>query len=369
MKNDIMVLFWVPYPSEGASNRYRVEQYLPYLKLKNISYVLRPFWSSCAFKVLFNNGYFMKKLYYFILGTIRRIIDLFFLSRYDLVFIHREAYPVGGAFFETILSNLRKPFIFDFDDAIFLFASSPQNNFAINYKNPLKIAKIIKMSNGVIAGNGYLADFALKYNPIVWVVPTSIDTDKYRNNLNKQNKHGDVIIGWIGSVTTLGFLDPMVNVFTRLSSRFPNVKFKIIGGEFSVPGLSNVVSSPWSIERELDDLKTFDIGIMPMPDNEWTRGKCGFKAIIYMSMGIPCVCSAVGVNNEIITNGVNGFLVNAEDEWLDRLSFLINHDQQRREMGARARIVAEENFSVKSNVNRFLKTLEIIDVKNNNNLN
>lgn len=363
MSKDMKVLFWVPYPSEGASNRYRVEQYLPYLKNRNISYVLHPFWSACAFKVLFNNGYFMKKIYYFILGTMNRIIDIFLINRYDAVFIHREAYPVGDAFFETVLSNLKKPFIFDFDDAIFLFASSPQNNFAINYKNPLKTAKIIKMSSGVIAGNNYLADFALQHNPTVWVIPTTIDTDKYHSESNRHNKHSNVTIGWIGSVTTLGFLDSMVNVFRRLSNKFPDIQFKIIGGEFSIPGLSNIISSPWSIEHELDDLKTFDIGIMPMPDNEWTRGKCGFKAIIYMSMGIPCVCSAVGVNNEVITNGLNGFLANSEDEWTDRLSFLINDELKRREMGASARMVAEEKYSVKSNVNKFLEAFKIIEKK------
>lgn len=299
------------------------------------------------------------------LGTASRIIDLFLINRYDIVFIHREAYPIGVAFFETILSNLKKPFIFDFDDAIFLFATSHQNNFAINYKNPLKTAKIIKMSRGVIAGNSYLADFALQHNSIVWVIPTSIDTDKYHNESNTRNKHTNVTIGWIGSVTTLGFLDSMVNVFRRLSNKFPNIQFKIVGGEFSISGLSNIISSPWSIERELDDLKTFDIGIMPMPDNEWTRGKCGFKAIIYMSMGIPCVCSAVGVNNEIITNGLNGFLANTEDEWTDSLSFLINDDKKRREIGANARMVAEEKYSVKSNVSKFLEVFKMVDKKNN----
>ena len=113
------VLFWVPYPTEGASNRYRVEQYLPSLKKAGIDYTLHPFWNRSAFEILYKLGHHLEKVFYFILGTISRLFDLVRISRFDIVFIHREAYPIGGAFFETILNMLRKPYIFDFDDAIF----------------------------------------------------------------------------------------------------------------------------------------------------------------------------------------------------------------------------------------------------------
>lgn len=350
------ILFWVPYPTEGASNRYRVEQYLPHLKKAGIDFVLKPFWSSSAYRILYRNGNHLAKCYYFILGTVFRLFDLAMIFRYDLIFIHRETYPIGGAFFESILSILKKPFIFDFDDAIFLPATSNSNNFIERYKRPDKVARIIKMSKHVIAGNAYLADFARSYNSFVSIIPTPIDTDKYFPI--KNNGKGEVVIGWIGSITTLSFVEMMKGVFVELSKRFSYIKFKIVGGNFSITGLSNIISKPWSLNSELEDLMSFDIGIMPMPDNEWTKGKCGFKATLYMSMGIPCVCSSVGVNKEIIADGVDGFLANSEEEWVDKLSELIKDQKLRNTIGMSARVTVEERYSLIANAPKYLKVIE-----------
>ena len=350
------VLFWVPYPTEGASNRYRVEQYLPYLREAGVNYSLRPFWSKRAFRVLYKNGHWFTKCFYFILGTIYRFFDLLTISQYDLVFIHREAYPIGGAFLETLLVRLKKPFIFDFDDAIFLPTVSRPNNFIERYKKPDKITDIIKMSKCVIAGNHYLADFALRYNRSVYVIPTPIDTESYYPN--KKDHRDEVIIGWIGSVTTSSFLNSMKNIFIQLSKRFHQVKFKIVGGDFCIVDLPSVINKTWSLEEEMDGLRTFDIGIMPMPDNEWTKGKCGFKAILYMSMGIPCVCSPVGVNKEIIVDGINGFLADTEDKWIEKFSLLIEDSKIRERLALAGRRTVEERYSVNVNAPKFLKIIE-----------
>ena len=350
------ILFWVPYPTGGASNRYRVEQYLPYLKKAGISYSLHSFWNSSTFKILYKTGHRFTKIYYFIFGTISRLFDLLKIFQYDIVFIHREAYPIGGAFFEIILAILRKPFIFDFDDAIFLPSSSKPNSFIERFKNPVKITKIIKMSSHIIVGNDYLANFARKYNDRVTVIPTPIDTDKYYPDEKKRSV--ELVIGWIGSVTTLNFLNIMRNVFIGLTKRFPHIKFKMVGGDFPINGFSNVISKPWSLKQEIEDLRTFDIGIMPMPDNEWTKGKCGFKAILYMSMNIPCVISPVGVNKEIIIDGVNGFLASTEEEWIERLIILIKNSEMRREFGMAGRKIVEERYSVKVHAPQFLEIIQ-----------
>lgn len=349
------ILFWVPYPSEGPSNRYRVEQYLPYLRNNGIRYSLRNFWSKSAYKILYKKGYFLKKTFFFIKGTIARILDILCLFKYDLVFIHREAYPVGGAFFETILALLKKPFIFDFDDAIFLPASSVSNNFVERFRNTDKIAKIIKRSRHVIAGNSYLADFALRFNKSVCVIPTPIDTENYYPLAKVIAEK--VIIGWMGSTTTLSFVYMMEDVFRCLSEKFSNLGFRVVGGKFSLPGLNNILSAPWSYEEEKDALAAFDIGIMPMPNNVWTSGKCGFKAILYMSSGIPCVCSAVGMNKEIIVDGENGYLANTEDEWVEKLSLLITSRQLREKIGTAGRRTIEEKYSVQVNAPKFIKIL------------
>ena len=350
------VLFWVPYPTEGASNRYRVEQYLPYLEKEGIKYSLRHFWSSSAYKILYKKGYFLKKTYFFICGTISRFIDLLNIAHYDIVFIHREAYPIGKAFFEITLSVLSKPIIFDFDDAIFVPTFSQPNNFVEKFKSADKVGTILRRSSHIIAGNRYLYNFALRYNHFVSIIPTPIDTNKYYPDF-KIDKD-EVIIGWMGSVTTLDFLNIMVGVFIYLSKRFHNIKLKIIGGNFSVKGLSNVISKPWSLEEEIEDLKSFDIGIMPMPDNKWTNGKCSFKAILYMSMGIPCVCSSVGMNKEIITDGMNGFIASTENEWIEKLSLLVENSELRKRIGMAGRKTVEERYSVKVNAPKYLQVLK-----------
>ncbi len=349
------ILFWVPYPTEGASNRYRVEQYLPFLRKDGIGYELHPFWAPAAFKILYKKGHYLKKFYFLISGTISRISDIFRINKYDIVFIHREAYPIGGLFFEAIVARLNKKIIFDFDDAIFLCASSHSNSFIEKFKNSNKVAMIIKLSSHVISGNRYLADFALRYNHCVSVIPTPIDTEQYRpEGVKSENK---IIIGWIGSFTTSDFLNLLENTFINLSRRFSNVKFKIIGGKICLEKICNIENKEWSLQEEIKELRTFDIGIMPMPENDWTKGKCGFKAILYMSMGIPCVCSPIGINREIIADGENGFLAGNENEWFSRLSLLIEDKELRKRMGASARNTVEKYYSVQVNAPKFVEII------------
>jgi glycosyltransferase involved in cell wall biosynthesis len=350
------ILFWVPYPREGASNRYRVEQYLPYLTGSGIKYVLHPFWSREGYKILYRPGYFFIKMYYFFLGTFSRVKDIFSIGRYNIVFIHREAYPIGGAIFEKMIGMLGKPVIFDFDDAIFLPANSHQNNFIKMLKCPGKIKEIIRDSRCVIAGNEYLADFAKKFSKNVVVIPTSIDTDEFIPAPGKDLK-SEIVVGWIGSGTTVGFINIIRGAIVRLSDKYPHIVFKIVGGDISIGHLKNVISKPWSLEEERADLSTFDIGIMPMDDNLWTKGKCGFKAILYMSMGIPCVSSPVGVNNNIIQDGISGFLARDEDDWFNKLSSLIEDGGLRIKIGAAGRKVVEEKYSVKANVKKVLDVI------------
>jgi len=350
------ILFLVPYPSEGPSNRYRVEQYFSYLDKCGIAYSLHPFWSSSAFKVLYKKGYRIRKMYFFIMGTLRRLMDLMGSFKYDIVFIHRESYPIGGAFFEKIFRFFNKRIIFDFDDAIFMKASSRHNSFIERYKKPAKIAEIIRISDHVIAGNAHLAEFSVRRNPNTHIIPTSIDTDKY-HPVFKDKADRKVVVGWMGSVTTSDFLDPMADVFKTLAGKYDNLEFKIIGGSASFDSLPNITRKQWSHENEISDLGSFDIGIMPMPDNEWTRGKCAFKAILYMSMGIPTVCSPVGVNKDIIKDGKNGFLANGKTEWIDKISRLVESRDLRDEMGAAGRMTIEKGFSISVNAPKLIEVI------------
>jgi glycosyltransferase involved in cell wall biosynthesis len=168
---------------------------------------------------------------------------------------------------------------------------------------------------------------------------------------------GKVVIGWVGSDTTAPYLLMIREALERLTRRHPQVEIQVVGGTRMPLEMPNLVSRRWALEDELETLRGFDIGIMPMPDSEWTRGKCGFKALLYMSVGVPPVCSPVGVTNDIIHDGINGLLATSTDEWVDKLSRLIEDGALRRQMGRSGRLTVEERFSLSSQAPRFLEAL------------
>jgi predicted glycoside hydrolase/deacetylase ChbG (UPF0249 family) len=354
------VLFIVPYPTEGASNRVRIEQYLKYLDENKIQYRLRPFVSHNFYQILYQKGHTLKKVFHFLASTLNRLLDIFRARHYDVVFIHREAFPFGPPWLEKAIALVNPNIVFDFDDAIFLEEASTPHLYVGRLKEPQKFYKILNMSKQVVAGNDYLASFALNYTKNVSVIPSSIDVDLYQPNNEKRLKKSSAepfIIGWIGSITTQAYIDEIRPLFGRLARRFPNVEFLFIGADYEVDGLPTV-SKPWSLDREIDDLNEIDIGIMPMPDTSWTKGKCGFKAILYMSMGIPAVCSPVGVNKQIIKHGVNGFLPETIDEWEECIAQLISSPDLRGTLAREGLKTVGREYSTQANYRKFLGVLE-----------
>jgi glycosyltransferase involved in cell wall biosynthesis len=164
-----------------------------------------------------------------------------------------------------------------------------------------------------------------------------------------------VTLGWIGSHSTVSYLHLLDNVLPQLAARY-RIVVKVVGGHYSLSGLE-VSNHPWKLQNELTDLHSFDIGLMPMPDDQWTRSKCGFKLLQYMGVGVPSVASPVGVNRQIVEDGLNGFLANSEEAWIDKLSKLIEDIELRRAMGLRGRATVERQFSVAVNAPRFIDAL------------
>jgi len=349
------ILFLVPYCSEGASNRYRVEQYLPYLKEANIDYTISPFVFNKFYKIIYLKGKYHKKIFYFIIAFFRRLKDVFRLHKYDVVFIHREACPLGPPVFEWIVHLLGKPIIFDFDDSIFLQNFNPTNSFYRFLKFPSKIKTIIKMSSKVIVANGFLEEYARKFNKAVYVLPTPINTKKF---FVAKRISDQLTIGWVGSPTTAPYLQIIFNVMKILSNKYDFI-LKIIGGDqkINIPGVK-VENHGWQLEREVKDFQDIDIGLYPLPDNLWVRGKAGFKAIQYMSAGVPVVASSVGMIKEIVQDKVTGFLASSEMEWIDKISALIENPELRRKIGLAGRKVVEDKFSVRANVSKYIEILK-----------
>lgn len=351
------VLFIEPYPIEGPSSRYRVEQYIPYFENNRIKCAVRPFVSSGFYKILYKKGFYLQKILFFLQSVLKRSFDIFTALRSDIIFIHLEAFPFGPPLFEWILSKSGKKIIYDFDDAVYMGATSPANRFLKHLKCSYKVRWIIKMSRHVITGNAFLADYARKYNKNVTIIYTSVDTEKFTPK-SHDNKD-DITIGWIGSHSATPYLESLKDVFYKLSKKY-KFSLKIIGAmehNIKIPQIK-IINLDWNLKDEIGQFQSLDIGVYPLPKDKWAFGKSGFKAIQYMSVGVPCVVSNVGINSDIVQDGVNGFLVDTEKEWIEKISRLIENAELRKKIGLAGRETAEKRFSFRVNAPKYLEIIK-----------
>ncbi|MBI4489150.1 MAG: glycosyltransferase [Deltaproteobacteria bacterium] len=275
---------------------------------------------------------------------------------WDVIYLDRELLPIGSPVLERLLIRKGIPIVYDFDDAIFLPDVSDANRPFKWLKWPQETGEICQLSAHVIGGNDYLKAYALQSNRHVSVVPTTIDTDTYTPKGSVKIR-GLPVIGWSGSLTTLKHLRTVETALQALKKSAP-FRLKVLGSpDFFLPGL-DVESKGWDAGFEVSDLKSFDVGIMPLPDDEWSRGKCELKALQYMAVGVPVVASPVGVNSQIIEDGKNGFLAASETGWVEKLSLLLSDEDLRRRFAKEGRRTVEERYSAKVHAPRVLEILE-----------
>ncbi|HXH18031.1 MAG TPA: glycosyltransferase family 4 protein [Chitinophagales bacterium] len=349
------VLFLVPYPvGEAPSQRFRFEQYFELMRKKGIHFDVSPFLDKEAWNILYDPGKFIAKFFGIVRGFFRRVKDVLRSRSYDYVFIHREAAPLGPPLFEWLLAKVfTRKIIYDFDDAIWLPNVSESNRFFSKIKWYHKVSSICRWSYLISCGNGYLREYALLFNQNVVVNPTVVDTDNHYNQL-KEHRRGKTVIGWTGTHTTVRYLDDVLPVLKKLEEE-SDVEIRIISNAPPSLPLTKLKFIPWNKASEIDDLLSFDIGIMPLPDEEWTRGKCGFKLIQYLSLGIPAVASPVGINPEILDDGINGYLCVTHDQWLKALRELLEHPEKRQRFGENGREKIIAHFSAGANAPLFLR--------------
>lgn len=334
----------VPYPvGASAGQRFRIEQWIRLLGEDRIRVTFSPLFSDSDFRRLYISGARLEKSARAVRGLARRLADTFTLGGSDVVFLYREAFPLGPAILERAIAR-RYPIVYDFDDAIWLGDTSAANRWIAPLKCPEKIGDIIELATATMVGNNYLAAYARTRSTSVDVIPTTIDVHQYQPARVKTQRHR-VRIAWTGSPTTARYLSQLEHVL-RLLLRRPDVELVVIGEpRFRISGVSNVLVVPWSETAELELLRSADVGIMPMPDDPWTRGKCGFKALLYMALGTATVASPVGINSEIIINGANGLLAGSEQEWFDALTRLIEDPPLRSQLGAAGRETVVNHYS------------------------
>lgn len=353
------ILFVVPYPlRRSPSQRFRFEQYLDVLTAAGYQYKIRSFFDDNGWNLLYSKGNTFKKFLTVVKGFGKLLALMFRLKKYDCVFIHREATPIGPPVFEWFIGKVwGKKIIYDFDDAIWSTDVLSEGTLTKFIKWRRKISYICSIATTVSAGNEYLANFARQYNNHVVVNPTTIDTS-YHQLHNKPYSDG-LVIGWTGSHSTLKYLDEIVPLLNELEMAHPNLRFRVIANHDPKLPLKSCEFVQWSAYTEIDDLMAIDIGIMPLPNDEWSKGKCGFKALQYMSLEIPAVASSVGVNNGIIKDGVNGFLCGSLVEWKQKLTLLLNDAELRKRLGIAGRKTVVRSYSVLSNSSTFLSLFEL----------
>jgi glycosyltransferase involved in cell wall biosynthesis len=361
----IRVLALSPIPEEGAGCRFRIAQFIPYLESVGFEVTLSSLFTPEFFRLVYKPGHYARKAVTFALLTMKRLGSLRDTSHFDVIFIYREMFPIGPAIVERLIAaRHRPPIVFDFDDAIFLPSVSDANRLIGAFKWPQKVASIIRSSEHVITGNEYLSGYARRFNTAVTTIPTSVDTERFVPSSVVSGNGGaradDPIVGWIGSPTTGGYIRSLANVLRRVRERHRFVlRVSGAGEPFTIPGVT-IRHEPWALDREVQLFNTCDVGVYPLADDEWSKGKCGFKAIEFMACGVPVVAAAVGVNREIIQDGRNGFLAADEDEWVDKLGRLLGDPELRRRFAEAGRRTIEERYSVQVNAPKLAATLRAV---------
>jgi len=329
------------YGSRAASTRQRFLQYRDILAANGIRLDIHP---------LLDNDYLDKRLGAHgkpiaaaLSGYAQRARHLVGGIDADAVIVHCEVFPYLPGALENLLLRVRQPLIYDFDDAIFHQYDA--------HRRPLvrrmlggKLAPLLSRMELAICGNAYLEDYAARYCKRTAIVPTVVDVDAYRPVADR-DPDARPVLGWIGSPSTWTYMRPHAPMLSRLAAEL-DFRILVVGAgpqDAAIPGFDFV---DWTEETEIASIQAMDIGIMPLPDEPWARGKCGYKLIQYMACGLPVVASPVGVNSEIVTDGVNGFLARGEDEWSAAIRRLVEDPALRRSLGREGRRTVEERYSL-----------------------
>ncbi len=350
------------YPKEEPSVRYRYLQYNKMFRDMGVRINHKPFIGSWIYKRKNTDNLILKIIifiglaYYFIK---RLVIIIIYPVSYKEAIIQKEILPFGTSFLENHLKKRGIRIIYDFDDAVFAYSKEHLTSWRIWWQDNDKVEKILKISDNIIAGNDFLADYARKFGKRITVIPTGVDLERYKQESKDNEK---IIIGWIGTWSNLRYLQMIKKPLIELIG-IGKWKLKIIGArniqDLKIPGLE-IEYKKWSIEDEVKDLLSIDIGVMPLRNSAWERGKCAFKIIQYFALGIPAVASPVGMNKDVIDSGENGYLASTDDEWREALERLIHDKNLRQKLGENGRNKVKNEYSTKV---LFPKILDVIREK------
>jgi glycosyltransferase involved in cell wall biosynthesis len=343
------VLLLSRYGPLGASSRVRSYQYLPYLKAHGIDVTMSPLLGDDYLRKFYSGR--VNHLTARIGPYFQRFVELLKSRRFDLLWIEYELFPWLSSWYEILIARLGIPYIVDYDDATFHRYDTHSNMFVRSFLGN-KIDSVMRNAALVTVGNDYLMEYARKAGAkYVAYLPTVVDLDRYR--VGERVKNRGFTIGWIGTPHTVKYLEMIGPILLKWDKKI-NSHLVIIGADsFKLDGV-NVEHHGWSQDSEVSEIQGIDVGIMPLPDNLWARGKCGYKLIQYMACGKPVIASPVGVNSKIVEHGVNGFLAGSKKEWMEAFDFLYADPEKRYDMGKEGRKKVEKNYCVQVTAPRLL---------------
>lgn len=335
-----------------ASSRVRVYQYLPFLEDAGIrcfvmSMVRKP--AVAGMKPSFWKGIRI------LMGRIVKYLKIgYYCLVCDVVLIQKVLFPVWR---QNLIRLLNRNLVFDFDDAIYL--SGPLEALHRKGVREERVCHLLRICRCVIVCCEHLRSYSRPHNQNILMITGPVDCERYVPRKQRE-ENGKLIIGWIGTPNTTPYLEPLIKVFAEIERNYPQVAIELIGAS-PLKGICQAVKIvEWSFAGELDHLHRFDIGIMPLWDNEQSRGKGGYKLLQYMAIGIPCVASPVGINSSLIQEGVNGYLADSEEQWYEKLARLIENQALREAMGARGREIAERDYSLRVSAPKMAEYLKRI---------
>lgn len=356
-KKKILVI--CPYPEGLApSQRLKYEQYFDYFRENGYEITVSPFMNLKFWNIVYKKGHFFEKIFWTLVGYLKRLRDLFRLRRYDVVFVTLWVTPIGLPIMENLFAIFAKRLIYDIDDLIFLGHSSAANKIIAWIKGKRKMIVLMKRADHVITCTPVLDRFVRQYNINTTDISSTINTDTYIP-VNPYTNNKKLVLGWSGSHSTAKYLHLLTPVLQKLRKKYDFTLLVMGDANFKMEGIETEALA-WSEAIEIPTLQRMDIGLYPLPDEPWVYGKSGLKALQYMALGIPTVAEKLGedhANHRVIEHGVSGFLAHTEEEWIDCLSKLIENPELRKSMGIAARERVIKYYSIHANKDTYLGIL------------
>jgi len=345
-------------PSPQGTNpgqRLKYEQYFSNWEKSGYEVVVSPFQTDRFWKIIYQPGHLVEKVFWTLWGYGRRLFDLFRIPFYDGVYVFLWITPLGPPIMEHIVTKLATHLIYDIDDMVFLGDTSSANSWVSKLKGTKKMALLMKAAEHVVVCTPKLDEYVAQFNSNRTDISSTFDTNRFVA-IDDYSAKEVTTIGWTGSHSTMKYLHLLDNVFREVANQRKIRLVVISNSTYQCKGV-DVTNIAWSEVNEINDLHKIDIGVYPIPKEEWVLGKSGCKAITYMSCAIPAIATAFGTNFRVIQNNVDGFLVNSDEEWISTIIKLIDDPELRKQIGKKGREKVINNFSVKANEGKYLAVL------------